>query len=176
MRVTHIAFSLAAGLLAAAPAHALTIINDLTAPPGPYNLANPNGTIAAIIVSNTDTYDFPFVTTGRFDVLLQMQASRATAPDPQLLHFSLFQGLPGAGVFVADSGGYSLGPAIDLVLDPAAYYLELLPSDIIRNRALVSGALHISAVPEPASWALTIGGISLLGMVLRRRRGALRTA
>ncbi len=178
MRFSHIAFSLAAGLFAAAPAHALTVINDLTAPPGPYNLANPIGTVAGILVTNTDTYDFPFVTTGGpFDVLLQMQASRATPPDAQLLRFSLYRGLPGGGVFVANSGGFSLGPAIDLILGPDRYYLEIGPTDIVRNNALVSGGLHVTAVPEPAGWALMIGGVSLLGLVLRRRRmTGLRTA
>ncbi len=177
MRLSNLAFCLSAGLLAAAPAHALTIINSLTAPPGPYNLANPVGTVPAVVVDNTDTYDFPFATIGgTYNVLLQMQASMKGNPAPRLLSFSLYSGLPGSGAFVTSSGAPSLGPAFNTTLDAGHYYLELKPWDILTSPELVSGALTLVAqgttrgVPEPTTWALTIGGMSLLGLALRRRR------
>ena len=37
-------------------------------------------------------------------------------------------------------------------------------------------AIRSSAVPEPASWAMMIGGFALAGGVLRHRRAALRFA
>jgi hypothetical protein len=33
------------------------------------------------------------------------------------------------------------------------------------------GTLSITAVPEPAAWAMMIGGLGLIGLVLRRRNG-----
>jgi hypothetical protein len=175
MRLSNIAWSVAVALAVTAPAHAVTIVKSFTAPPGPYNLGNPTGTLAAIQVSKVNTYDFTFTTTGKFDVLLQAQASKVAAFDPQLLAFTLYRGTPGSGVFVANSGPLQLGPAIDLILNAGAYYLELKPTDIVRNEELVSGALTVSAVPEPASWAMMIGGLGLLGLAARRRR-ALQSA
>jgi hypothetical protein len=178
MRLSYLAFSLAFGLVATAPAHAAVVINDLKAPPGPYNLGNPVGTIAALIVNNSDTYDFPFeISGGTFDVLVQLQASTASPPDPRRLKFSLFSGDPNVspGTFLIASGpSIEFGPAIDTILSPGQYYLELTPADHTFVRALVSGGLAVSAVPEPASWALAIGGLSLLGLALRRRRSALQ--
>ena len=159
-----------AGVLSVgASAHAALIVNAFTAPAGPYNLGNPTGTIAAIKVLKTNTYDFTFTTTNKFDVLLQMQASMFKPVQPQLLAFSLYQGTPGSGTLITTTPT-GLGPAIDLVLAGGSYYLELLPKDIAKNEELVSGALTISAVPEPASWAMMITGLGLLGLAARRRR------
>src|SRR4051812_38564428 len=88
----------AALLLASAPAHALVVV-PITGPPV-FDLDHPDGTIAAFIASKTETYNFTFTTSATFDVLMQMQGSLV---HPQLLAFSLFSGLPGSGVFVADS-------------------------------------------------------------------------
>ncbi len=156
------------GLALAASAHS-AVIAGFTAPSGPYNLGNPTGTIAAVRVTKPNTYDFTFTTTGRFDVLLQMQASMFKPVQPQPLAFTLFQGVPGSGVALANSGT-GFGPAIDMILDAGNYYLELLPADIAKNEELVSGALTITAVPEPATWALLMTGIGLLGLAARRRR------
>ncbi len=170
MRLLNTALSAAIALAVAGSAHAALIVTSFTAPPGPYNLGTPNGTVAAIKVNKTNTYDFTFTTTGKFDVLMQMQASKVAVFDPQLLAFTLYKGPPGSGVFVANSGPLQLGPAFNLILNAGSYYLELTPADIVRNEELVSGALTLSAVPEPASWALMIGGFGLLGLAARRRR------
>lgn len=154
----------------AASAQAALITTAFTAPPGPYNLGNPTGTLAANHVTQPNTYDYTFTITGKFDVLMQMQASMFRPVQPQLLAFTLFKGLPGSGVAVANSGAPMFGPAIDLVLGPGSYYLELLPGDIAQNNELVSGALTITAAPEPATWGLMITGVGLLGLAARRRR------
>src|SRR4051812_12941011 len=89
--------------LAAAPAHAL-VIAPFTSPAGPYNLGNPNGTVAAIHLFQNNTYNFTFTTTGTFDVLMQLQASMFRPFQPQPLTFSLYSGLPGSGVLLTTSG------------------------------------------------------------------------
>lgn len=42
--------------------------------------------------------------------------------------------------------------------------------------ALVSASEGVTAVPEPASWAMLIGGFGLTGAIARRRRGLAVTA
>jgi hypothetical protein len=56
-------------------------------------------------------------------------------------------------------------------------------SDVIQLRATVPGNggvffdnVSVSGAPEPASWALMIGGLGLTGATLRRRRVAVATA
>jgi hypothetical protein len=156
-------------MLAAAPASALTVA-PLSAPPGPYNLANPNGTVTAIHVFKSDTYNFTFTTTGRFDVLAQLQASMFKPVQPQLLVFSLFAGNPGSGTLVTTSGVPITGPAIDVVLNAGNYYLQIAGADVAQNNELVTGGITLTAVPEPATWAMMITGFGLLGLAARRRR------
>jgi hypothetical protein len=40
------------------------------------------------------------------------------------------------------------------------------------NGAIGSGTFHVDAVPEPASWALMLGGFGLVGAAMRSRRKA----
>jgi len=44
------------------------------------------------------------------------------------------------------------------------------------NQGLVTGFNDVTAVPEPASWALMIGGFALAGAAMRRRATTLRFA
>jgi hypothetical protein len=160
----------ASAMLAAAPASALTIVKAFTAPAGPYSLANPNGTIAAIKITKPNTYNFTFTTSGRFDVLMQMQASMFRPAQPQLLAFSLYRGVPGSGVLVTTSGPPITGPAIEMILNAGKYYLQVAPANIAKNNELLTGGLTITGVPEPATWAMMITGFGLLGLAARRRR------
>jgi hypothetical protein len=153
-------------MLASAPASALTVA-PLAAPSGPYNLANPNGSVTATHVFKNDTYNFTFTTTGRFDVLAQLQASLTT---PRPLVFSLYSGAPGSGTLVTTSGAPITGPAIDAILGAGSYYLQIAGSDVAVNNELVTGGITLSAVPEPATWAMMITGFGLLGLAARRRR------
>lgn len=43
------------------------------------------------------------------------------------------------------------------------------------DSATITGNVLTSAVPEPAAWAMMLGGLALTGAALRRRRPALRT-
>src|SRR5579862_650127 len=97
---------LSAGVvLGCAPAHALVIVPIDT---GPFSLpGNPSGVIpAGTFAQGTDTYDFTFTTIGgTYNTLMQMQTSVVATGNPDTLSFQLFKGLPGSGVFVANSGG-----------------------------------------------------------------------
>src|SRR5215469_7453207 len=125
----------AAGIaLAAAPAHAVTFAIST----GPFSLpGNASGVIPSnVIVSGTHTYDFTFTTVGgTYKTLMQMQNSRLSTGLPVSLAFTLFKGVPGSGVFVANSGGTSTAATL-LSLTSGSYYLEL--NKVAAPRELVT--------------------------------------
>jgi len=71
--------------------------------------------------------------------------------------------------FIVNGMNYTAGPAGTRVrLQTNDHY-----ASIIWSNANVVGLAHIAGyVPEPASWALMIGGLGLAGATLRRRRSA----
>jgi hypothetical protein len=158
----------AAGLaLAAAPAHAVTFAIST----GPFSLpGNASGVIPSnVIVSGSNTYDFTFTTVGgTYKTLMQMQSSRLSTGQPVPLSFTLFKGPVGGGVFVANSGGTPTAATL-ISLTSGSYYMELVESHAPKE--LVTGGITLlSAVPEPASWAMMLVGVGGLGAVMRRRR------
>lgn len=60
--------------------------------------------------------------------------------------------------------GFSLG------LSSVTPNLHIANNTLAAFQASVSGTFSGSAVPEPASWALMVGGFGMLGATMRRRR------
>lgn len=92
-------------------------------------------------------------------------------------------------VYVGLLGGVIAGLRMDGIrldqfngLDPNGTWKLWVTDDLILNRGSLAGAtLSITAdpqaaVPEPASWALIIGGFGLSGMAMRRRQTAISFA
>ena len=164
------AAALAGLALSSVPAHAVTIVPIASSPfslPG-----NPSGVIPkGTFVSGTGTWDFTFSTIGgTYNTLMQMQTTRVSNGAPQNLAFTLYQGAPGSGSFVANSGGTSTAATL-IALTQGSYYMEL--TRVKAPRELVTGGLTLlSSVPEPATWAMMLLGIGGLGAVMRRKRQA----
>jgi len=155
------------GFMGIEPAAAVTpiVIPVLS---GTLDVGNPIGTITGIKLTAGKTYDFTFSTSGELDVLTQLQAAfqsghKATAEDIQ---FSIYNGLPGSGTFVAQSL-LTIGPSLDTILGSGAHYVQV--DEIAKNLELVSGSLEVSAVPEPATWLSMIFGFGMLGAFMRNR-------
>ena len=77
--------------------------------------------------------------------------------------FLAFDGYPQFFNLFLASGNNIAGSSIDFV--PVAATFAIVPGDDA-----------VAAVPEPASWALMIGGVGLVGGAMRRRRATVRVA
>jgi len=154
-------------LSVSAPAQAATVIPVINSP---FTTAGQVG--GFFTLTNTPaTYDFTFSLTKAFKTFAQLQLNGA-AP----VSFSLFSGAPGSGSLVFSSGAPSTAPSFSGLLGVGSYYLETVKTT--GKTDLISGAISVSAVPEPATWAMMIVGFFGLGAMLRRsrRNGALVTA
>jgi hypothetical protein len=162
------AAALSAAIIGAAPAHAVTFVVQT----GPFDLpGDPSGVIPAnVIATSSNTYEFTFSTIGgTYKTLMQMQTSKVSNGVPQVLTFALFSGTPGSGTFISNSGT-GTAATLELNLSPNNYYLELVTSSTAPRELVTGGITLLSTVPEPATWAMMITGVGLLGLAARRRR------
>jgi hypothetical protein len=166
---------LVAGALAltAGSATAATIINTVS--PSALSLSGTTiGTIKGINVLKTNTYDWTFSISGDpVGALSQMQGAITVhhLPVAEPIEFSLFSGTPLGANTLLDTSINTQGAAIfDVPLQPGDYFLQLAPKYIAVNKELVSGSIQLSAVPEPATWAMMLFGVGLLGTGLRMNR------
>ncbi len=154
-------------IVATTPVSAMTVIKPFIG--GPFSLANPLGTIAAIKLSKKNTYDFTFSLVndpGSFasvQVLAQLLTKGASIPEP--IQFSLYEGVPTGGVFLAQSS-LDFSPTIAFKPEVSPYYVKV---DVISANNEVAGGTFTTSVPEPASWAMMLVGFGALGVALRRR-------
>ena len=84
------------------------------------------------------------------------------------VHLFVEAGINGVGTAFAFADPV-IGLNEDIGLDKANYTILLSPG-------IANASAPIAGVPEPASWALMIGGLSLAGAALRRRKPGLRFA
>ncbi len=167
-----LAFAGAAALVAAAPSQAATFNNFSTATGtggfGNTNTANgsfsdtfnftvaaPGGILATYVqnLSSTQLGDIDFLTAVLSGPSFASPVSYSFTATP-------FVGNPDGN----EQGTYSFG-------NLAAGVYTLVVSGSAGNIASYTGDFTVSAaVPEPATWALMIGGMGLAGGALRRRR------
>jgi PEP-CTERM motif len=171
--------------LIATSASAATVINavspvilDASIP------ADSIGTIDGVDVNASNTYDWTFaIDGGPVGALSQMQAAivvqQSAVPEP--IEFSLYSGAPGSGTLV-DTSSDTVGSALfDVPLSAGNYFIQLDPSNIAVNGEEVSGSIQVfsgvSAAPEPATWAMMVLGVGVIGAAMRfSRRSATGSA
>lgn len=142
-----------------------------------------------------DDYTAPTVALngGPTDWTVSFGTSHVNGPFTDTYTF-VYSGLPGAAVGffanVANSagsinfGGASLnGEALNVVNSgwisgsyfenvPVSGILTLIITGTSANGASYAGTLDVSAVPEPATYGMLLGGLALVGMAARRRKPA----
>lgn len=104
----------------------------------------------------------------------------AGAPDPATAEVSA----GGVTLDVSAANDGSFGGPFAMLWKPAHFTFTGTGSDTLTLKATVDGNGGVffdgvsvtGSVPEPASWALMIGGFGLAGVALRRRRVALASA
>jgi hypothetical protein len=98
----------------------------------------------------------------------------------------LFSGLPGSGTPVAgsltplvynSSSNTVTGSTLAFTLTPGDYYVEVMSAapaaggspNLVDGGANYTVGLFAAAVPEPATWAMLIFGVAMIGLAARRR-------
>ncbi|MGH6986952.1 MAG: FxDxF family PEP-CTERM protein [Caulobacteraceae bacterium] len=167
------AIGAAAALAATLPASATTVITNFT--PEPVGPGSIDGFTQFVVQPSEagDTFDFTFdLSPGAGNVLSQLQASLASGSEA--FSFGLYSGSPPTGTLIGNSSDIT-GPSLySMHLTTSLYYLQMNSSPTVGS--LVSGALSVASVPEPATWALLLAGFGLAGYAIRRRRGLARFA
>lgn len=152
----------------AAPANSATVILPVAG--GPFSGLNSYGGFPVIRLLKANTYDFTFdlvaPVVGDTDTQLEAQAHNAK----QLIQYDLYSGTPtGANTNLTTS---PLSDSSELVeaLAPGDYFVQVKPGYIAVSGEVSSGSLITASVPEPASWALMILGVTAIGGALRGRK------
>ena len=81
----------------------------------------------------------------------------------------------GAYAFEFDPAVFATGGGNTITFTPGAYAGEDTVHGSVNATILVSPSA-VSAAPEPGAWALMLGGVGAMGLMLRRRRSAALTA
>lgn len=177
------------GLFAASPASAANVITIGTYPggvtpgyfyisggssTGPSVTADFGDTISGSATSFDDQYVFTIPQNGTGSGSLSTSFSAAS--NELTISEVLINGVSYA--LNSSSSGQSLTVSGIPITAGATDTIEVEGVTAVGNSAATytGTATFAAGVPEPASWALMIGGLGLAGAALRRRRGALQIA
>lgn len=140
------------------------------APPTPFNAFH------AGMGLDTFSDDFTFsLTTAGFTAGSILDFSIPGILGAQFTSAQLFSGTPGSGTLVTSAVGTASSMAFSSVLTPVgSYYLtvngQVTPG--VSLGAAYSGAINVTPVPEPESYAMLLAGLGVMGAIAVRRNKA----
>jgi hypothetical protein len=134
-----------------APAFAADQVVDLSSGAASFVGSSP------VLAGGDDTISFVNLAAGTYEFVLSISAQYITGLG------GTFQG---EAVNFVNFGKVSLGYLESTGETPFVLTLTGLPG----SKALYSGELTVSAVPEPGTYALLLAGLGVVGAVARRRR------
>jgi hypothetical protein len=123
---------------------------------------------------NTFFDQFTFNVSGASDIdalISSISPSAANGLDITSLGLYNAGGLVAAGVQL-QTGKTDLWSLNSLHLAAGNYYLQVGGSAVSGKAGSFGGNLNVSAVPEPATYGMMLGGLGLLGFMARRRKNA----
>lgn len=150
---------------------------DISLSPGPIDLVDGAGLASRLIAGNHsgDTFadQYTFSLSGVSNVLADIYSFSGNAKNGlDITGFSLFNA---AGTLVSAGNQLSTGKTDQWVLDLGTlaadnYYLQVSGTVNSQSAGSYTTNLAVSAVPEPATYGMLLGGLGLLGVAARRRK------
>ena len=123
------------------------------------------GTQRAVTTSGVVSYDFEAVTGSAVTTASSYFGFRNSAG--AVVKFGYTGSVANGGTFITE-GGISLRDSRSFAADQ--FYFNRLDALNDREYSIMASATGGATVPEPATWAMMIGGFGLVGGGMRRRR------
>jgi hypothetical protein len=158
-------------VLAAGSTEAVTVITKAI-PGGPFSADNWFGGLPVLALDKADIYNFTFTLVPPIDgdtqTQVQAQIETKLGGSPEPIQFDLYSGTPSGSYTFLQTSPVSTSSFLALDLTPGNYFIQITPAYIAVNGEVDSGSV-VTAVPEPAAWALMIVGLGAIGGALRAR-------
>jgi hypothetical protein len=154
--------------------------DNISLPAGSVEVIDGAGAFSRLITGNhagdtfTDTYAFDVTGVSSFTANLYSNAGNANV-GLDITGFSLYAN---DGTLVRAGNQLLTGKYDEWSLDLSnvaagtGYYVAVTGSVVSRAAGAYSGLVSVSAVPEPATYGMLLGGMALLGVAARRRSQA----
>lgn len=122
------------------------------------------GSDYAATTSFVDHFTF---TIGASDLDAGFRANQGKVDGIKISGFNL---LDSAGNLVQEGGGFGGSWGIDsITIAAGTYSLEVIGKVTGSLHGSYTGTMNVSAVPEPETYGMLLGGLALLGVVARRK-------